>query len=184
MAAEEFDPTTEFRKLIHLENCACMMDFTMLFGSESPPESLWHQQLVRGGDAFFFVYNATDRASFEFLHDVHRALFASDGSGKPVWVLATKADRPREDIAVLEHEGEAFSRRIGARFRSVSAREGLGLEEEIAAEIVCEVILSKTRKAEAQSRASGEGITQGNYPFSLQGMRNKVNRLLHRETRK
>ncbi|KAH7139641.1 P-loop containing nucleoside triphosphate hydrolase protein [Dactylonectria estremocensis] len=185
---EEYDPTEngEYRKLVHIEECANRLDFSMLLGGESSTQWAWYQLLVRGGDAFFLVYSVTDRASFEALHEFHSKLFGLDEDGKPVWVLAAKMDRPREDWVVSEQEGKAFSRSIGARFRSVSALEGVGLEDDFAAEVVCEVILSKTPRLEnagTESGAPGEDSTQGQDRSSIKSVWNKVNRFMHKDPR-
>lgn len=174
---EEYDPTDDgkYQKLVYVEDCADTLNFSMMSTGEASTHWAWHQDLVKGGDTFFLVYTVTNRASLEALHEIHSQSFGPDKEAKSVWVLATKTDRPREDWAVPEQDGEAFSRSIGARFHIVSALNGVGLEEEFAAEVVCQVILSKNPTI--------NDVTQSQGRSSLQRVWKKASRFLHRRTK-
>ncbi|KAF7555499.1 hypothetical protein G7Z17_g2122 [Cylindrodendrum hubeiense] len=184
---ELYDPSEngEHRMIVHVKTHPVILDFSMRLGNEWPVQDPWHHQIVQQGEGFLLVYDVTDRASFELLHGIHSELFGPTEEGKPLWVLATKTDQPQQKWVVSNQEGEEFSKSIGATFRSVSAHTGEGLGKVDAADMASWVILSKIPKpveTEGSSKAPGANTAQTRR-FSLHSLRNKVNRLLHKETK-
>jgi len=105
------------------------------------------QQLVRDCDGCVFVYDVSNRASFEKLADIYevvRGVLAAPASKapKPAVVVANKTDLPRTAWEVAAAEGIRFAEQIGATFAEASAKLGSGVDE-IAVEMANGVLLGR-----------------------------------------
>lgn len=105
------------------------------------------QQLVQGCEGCVFVYDVSNRASFERLADIHKIVrcvltVPASMAPKPVMVVANKTDLPKTTWAVAKAEGNEFAERIGATFVETSAKWDSGVDEMVV-EIVNGVLLSR-----------------------------------------
>ncbi|KAH6891281.1 P-loop containing nucleoside triphosphate hydrolase protein [Thelonectria olida] len=126
---------------IQIDGHPVVVELCMYIGAE---EDSCYQRFVRAGDAFLLVYDVAKRDSFESAVRTHRELLGPEQQqGKPVWVCATRSDRPPKDWVVSAQEGSEFSRTIGARFLSVSSKTGQGLDEAFVGQIVRKALLNR-----------------------------------------
>jgi GTPase SAR1 family protein len=105
------------------------------------------QQLVRDCDGCVFVYDVSNRASFEKLADIHKVVLGvltvpASRAPKPAIVVANKADLPKTTWVVATVEGNEFAEQIGAKFVETSAKLGSGVNE-MAVEIANGVLLGR-----------------------------------------
>ena len=136
---------------------------------------------VRRCEACIFVYDVTNRASFEALQRHHRNFYVERSLERPtLWgligsealprppfrglffVIANKIDCDRNDWTVSIQEGEDFSAPIGAVFLQMSAKTGEGAGKDVLVDIACHILLQKIWNAsedrnqeEAERRAPG-----------------------------
>jgi len=92
------------------------------------------QQLVRDCEGCVFVYDVSNRVSFEKLADIYkvvRGVLTAPASKalKPAMVVANKTDLPKAAWEVAAAEGIRFAEQIGATFVETSAKLGSGVDE-------------------------------------------------------
>lgn len=131
------------------------------------PDSLG--QVVRDSNACLFVYDMSNRPSFETLSKFHEAVQAelstlqptspsadTDCKRKPILVVANKIDLPPANWAIAKSEGRDFAARIGATYLETSAKADLKVSEMAAKAMSCglihraEAALEDHREAEAR----------------------------------
>ncbi|KAM5353209.1 hypothetical protein ACJZ2D_016900 [Fusarium nematophilum] len=126
------------------------------------------------------VYDVNSRPSFDRLWGFYDEVLTPEHRRKAIFVLANKTDRPRDKWVVSEDEGERFSRSIGARFRSVSAFTGDGLQTEYAAEMAAWAALSRiagvTKREESPvvDEGAGKDARQSRFRLWLNRAKEKV----------
>ena len=119
--------------------------------------------MIRHSDASIFIYDVTNRATFEDLEGYHkdyieqRSLVMTTGrSSQPhspfqapslgaLFVIANKIDHDRSDWEVSIQEGENLSVALEAMFLQMSAKTGDGASEAVLKDIVGHVLLRKIR---------------------------------------
>jgi hypothetical protein len=129
---------------IQIDGHPIVVELCRYIGTQEPITDSYYGRFVRAGDAFLLVYDVAKRDTFEYAVRTHRELLGPEQQqGEPVWVCATRSDRPPKDWVVSVQEGSEFSRTIGARFLNVSSRTGQGLDEAFVSRIVREVLLNR-----------------------------------------
>lgn len=95
------------------------------------------QSYSRGAKIVIFVYDITERESFEALKMWYNRLHCSN-SGQIFAVFANKEDLVQNEVVPLD-EAKKFALSIRAIFRKTSAKEGVGIREGL--EEICALYL-------------------------------------------
>ena len=157
-----------------------------------PPDRHSGYYMVRDCEASIFVYDVTNRASFESLGRYHQNFCEERCLERPPWrlspssplsknpprppfrglffVIANKIDRDRSDWAVSINEGEDFSARMEAIFLQMSAETGEGAQEEVLNDMASHILLRKIQNIiEDDGQEKAERTVAGPYDNALQG---------------
>ena len=105
-----------------------------------PLLSPYLSSVIRESFVSLYIYDVSNRASFEFLSEFHDSLpldiltlpSSMDGQckKKPIVVVANKIDLSATRV-VAQSEGQEFAARIGAKYIETSAKDNVGIKEAI-----------------------------------------------------
>ena len=99
---------------------------------------------VREAEAVLLVYDVSKRVTFDWLDCAYRELLKPQRK-LPIWVCASRTERPQEEWAVSMEEAKEFCKKIGAKLFTFSAKNGKHIDTKFGAEIATAVIWNKIK---------------------------------------
>jgi len=128
-----YDPTIEdsYRKYIPVEGKEVMSEIVDTAGT-SQFQAL-RDLYLKLGNVFLFIYDVTDKATFQDLDEIFETLQRTREDEPPIVLLANKVDLPSHRHKVTRNEGYELAKRFNdATFMEVSALSNFNIEKAFA----------------------------------------------------